>query len=435
MISRIPLLVAACGILWSGSLTKAGEGETNWPWWRGPNGDGCAPAVNLPAKWDAKNILWKTPLPGKGHSTPIIWGERIFLTAPEQGRVAVLAFDRKSGKRLWETLLGPERPGKHADATGCNPSPVTDGQSVFAYFKSGVLAGLDLDGRIRWQINIQERFGKDTLFWDIASSPALTEKNVVLAVLQSGNSFVAAFDKLTGEMRWKVDRNYEKPNETHQGYATPRVVQHQGREAVLVWGANHLTAHDAADGQVVWSCGGFNPENGTLWAAIPTPVLAQNVILINEGRGTSLHGIRWDGAGDVTATNRLWRRKDTGTFVTTPAVSAQGLAYILRDDKLQAGIVDCLDPLTGATRWTGQLAVDKSRFYASPLLVGGKLIVVRLDGTVFVLRAEGPFEILAENAMGERIAASPIASGGCLFLRGEEHLFCLGTAVDVGPCP
>jgi len=430
MTSKIPHLATVCCVLLISTLAAFAEpadSETNWPSWRGPNSDGYAATTQVPARWEAKNILWKAQLPGKGHSTPVVWNQRIFLTAPVQGQDAVLAFDRV-GKPLWQTVIGPERPGKHADSSGCNPSPVTDGQSLFAYFKSGAFAGLDLDGKIRWQTNIQERFGKDTLFWDISSSPVLTEKNVVLAVLQQDTGFLAAFDKLTGELRWKVDRSFKASRETDQGYATPLVIRHEGKEALLVWGAEHLTLHDAADGSLLWSCGDFNTEKKGGWASIVTPVIAQNIAIISDGRGSRLHGIKVEGSGDVTATHHVWKRQDSGSFIPTPAVSKEGLVYLLRDEKPNGGIVECIDPLTGAPHWSGRLPEDGSKFFASPVIVGDQLLITRLDGTVFVLRAGGPFEILAQNATGERIIASPVPFRGGLLLRGEQHLFCIGAA-------
>ncbi len=407
-------------MLLAGSFALA-EGSGNWPRWRGPTDDGAAEPGAYPVKWDsATHLLWKAPLPGKGCSTPVVWNHRIFLTAPVEEQDAVLAFDW-SGKPLWQTVLGAERAGKNRNGSGSNPSPATDGENVCVYFKSGNLAVVDFDGKIRWKTNLQERFGKDTLNWDIGTSPVLTEKAVVVAVMQHGNSYLAAFDKRTGQLQWKVARDYETPVEGDHSYTTPIVFRRQGKEALLVWGAVHLTAHDAADGKVFWSCGDFNPEAKRNWPAVATPVIAGEVVVVPYGRGDRLHGIKLGGDGDVTATHRLWKREDTGSFVPTP-VAYKGRVYLLRD----RGDIECIDPATGKTLWTGNLPKKSSNYYASPAVADGKIYAAREDGMVFVAKIDGGFEVLAENDLGDRVIASPVPVAGRLLLRGEKHLFCVG---------
>jgi outer membrane protein assembly factor BamB len=303
---------------------------------------------------------------------------------------------------------------------------VTDGEAVFVYFKSGTLAAVELDGRVRWQTDLVARFGKDTLFWDHGTSPVLTDKHVVMARMHQGESWLAAFDKSSGEMAWKVARNYTTPTECDHGYTTPLVIQHQGKESILVWGAEHITIHDAADGQVVWSCGNFNPDANKLWPAIASPVIVGDMVVVAYGRNDRgiprLHGIRLSGSGDVTETNHAWLRDDVGTFVPTPVVH-QGKVLLVRD----RGEVECLDPATGKTIWTGAFPKNRANFYASPLVAGDKLYAPREDGTVFVASiADGKFKVLAENDMGESVIGSPIPVAGRLLIRGEKHLFCIG---------
>ncbi|MGA2067077.1 MAG: PQQ-binding-like beta-propeller repeat protein [Thermoguttaceae bacterium] len=403
------------------SLEAPAEDSADWPRWRGPRDNGSTTAGVYPVKWDATaNVLWKTALPGKGSSTPIVWKRRIYLTAPVEGKDALLAFDW-SGKPLWKCVLGPERPGAHRNGSGCNPSATTDGQGVFAYFKSGTVAAVNLDGTLRWQTNLQARFGKDTLYWDIGSSPVLTARDVVVAVLQHGDSYLAALDKLSGKLRWKVARNYETPDEGDHSYATPLRIRHAGQDALLVMGGEHLTIHDAADGRVLWSCGGFNPDRKPNWLAVASVVLAGDMAVVPYARGNRLHGIRLGGSGDVTATHRAWERTDTGSFVPTP-VEYRGRIYVLRD----RGEIECIDPATGKTLWSDALPKKSANYYASPTVAGGKLYAVREDGRVLVARVEGKFELLAENDLGERAVASPVPVAGRLLLRGEKHLFCMG---------
>ena len=398
--------------------------SANWPQWRGPRGNGSAPTAGaLPTKWDASKILWKAPLPGKGTSTPIVWNDRIYVTAPVGGKDALLAFDA-SGRQLWQTTFGSEVAGKHRNASGSNPSPVTDGQGLFVSFKSGHVAALDLDGKIRWQTNLVERYGPVKLFWDYGNSPVLTEKNVVIARMHQGESWLAAFDKATGTLRWRTQRNYDVPREVDNGYTTPLVIQHEGREALLTWGAQHLTVHDAANGRLLWSCGDFNPDSTSLWPAVATPVVAQNMAVVCFGRadkGTpKLHGVRLGGSGDVTKTHRAWKREDTGSFVPSPA-EYKGRVYVLSD----RGQVDCLDPVTGKTLWSGTLPRSSSNYYASPLIADGHLYAAREDGAVFVARVENGFELLSEPKFDDRIIASVVPAGNRLLIRGESFLYCV----------
>ena len=236
----------------------------NWDNWRGPTGNGVAPAGDYPVKFsDTENVLWKIPLPGRGSSTPIVWGDRIFLTCgigkgPE-GLDGVMAFDW-NGKELWRQALGKQRPGKHKNGSGSNPSIVTDGQRLFAYFKSGTLAALDLNGKVLWKTNLQQSYGEDSLWWDLGTSPVLAGPNVVVAVMHEEDSYMVAYNQETGKQAWKVARNYPVKEESGQSYTTPIVMEQGGKLALIVWGADKLTAHDAKDGSVSWTCGGLNPE-------------------------------------------------------------------------------------------------------------------------------------------------------------------------------
>jgi outer membrane protein assembly factor BamB len=302
---------------------------------------------------------------------------------------------------------------------------VSDASAVFVYFKSGTLAAVNLDGSIRWQTDLVERFGKDERFWDHGTSPVLTKQHVVMARMHAGDSWLAAFDKKSGNLAWKVPRNYETPVEADQCYTTPLVVQHNGRQMLLVWGAQHLTLHDARDGEVYWSCGGFNPQSNKLWPAIATPVMVGNMAVICFGRNDRgeprLHGIRLIGQGDVTDTNRVWQRKDIGSFVPTP-VAHNGRVYLVRDK----GEVECIDPTTGKTIWSDAFPRARAAFYASPVIAGETLYAPREDGVVFVASIKGNrFELLAENDLEESIIGSPVPVENRLLIRGQKHLYCL----------
>ncbi len=399
-----------------------------WPQWRGPSNNGSIAVGSYPVRWDSKNVAWKSALPGKGCSTPIVKKETIYLTGPAEGNDALLAFDM-TGKRLWQTKFGEENPGRHRNGSGSNASPITDGHGIFVYFKSGTLAAVEFNGDVRWQTNLVKRFGRDTLYWDHGTSPVVTERFVIMARMHQGESWLAAFDKTSGEMVWKAPRNYETPQEGDHGYTTPLVINQQGQEALLVWGAQHLTAHSAADGSVLWSCGDFNPESKKLWPAVASPVIAGDIAVVPAGRNDRgaprLHGIRVGGEGDVTESHRVWKRDDIGTFVPTPA-EYKGKVYLLRD----RGELECIDPATGKTVWSDAFPRSRANYYSSPLIAGGNLYAAREDGVVFVAGIDGGFELLAENDMGESVIAAPVPVDNGLLIRGENNLFFVASPAD-----
>lgn len=419
------LVASAWLVIFSVRLGFAAD-LSDWRSWRGPQGNGSIEQGNFPVKFNAEAYLWRTELPGKGCSTPVVLSGKIYLTSPADGNDAVLCYDA-DGTEKWRAVFGKENAGKHRNGSGSNASPVTDGSGVFVYFKSGTFAAVELDGKVRWKTDLVERFGKDTLFWDHGTSPILTENHVVMARMHQGESWLAAFDKLTGKMAWKVARNYSVPTECDHGYTTPLVIQHQGQESILVWGAEHLTIHNASDGQVTWTCGNFNPDANKLWPAIATPVIVGDMAVIAYGRndrGTPrLHGIRLTGSGDVTKTNHVWKRDDVGTFVPTP-VAYKGRVILVRD----RGEVASIDPETGKTLWEGTFPRNRANYYASPLIAGDKLYAPREDGTVFVASvANDKFEVLSENVMDESVIGSPVPLGNRILIRGEKHLFCVAS--------
>jgi outer membrane protein assembly factor BamB len=405
------------------SFSRAGD---EWPHWRGPNANGSVTDGTFPTKWDTNTLAWKVALPGKGTSTPIVRQERIYVSSPAEGQDSLLAFDF-AGKRAWQVKLGAEDPPKHRSlASSGNASPVTDGKGIFVYFKSGNFAAVEFDGKTRWKINLVERFGRDQLFWDQGSSPVVTDQHVVMVRMHGGESWIAGFDKGTGELKWQQPRNYEVPTENDNGYATPVLFKHSGKNAFLIWGADHLTAHDASNGKVLWESGGFNPQKTGYWPAIATPAVAGNFAVVPIGRDdrgqARVHGVRLDGSGDVTTSHRAWKRDDIGVFVASPTIY-KDKAYLLR----HRGQVVCLDPATGKTIWTGAFPEHRTPFYSSPVIANGVLYAAREDGTVFTARVEEKFELLGENPMGERIIASPVPVSNRLILRGDKHLFCVGS--------
>lgn len=418
------IIVILIGVLWATlSAVQAGD----WPNWRGPAGNGSASAGTYPTRWGAENVAWKIALPGKGGSTPLVLDNRIYLTTPADGNDAVMALALDAtGKQLWLVKLGQQSAPKHKTlSSSCNSSPVTDGKGIFAQFRSGLLVAMELDGHVRWKTNLNDRFGPENLFWDQGSSPIVTRTQLIVERLHHGESWVAGFDKATGELRWQQKRNYETPSENDNGYTTPIPFDYHGKPAFLIWGGEHLTAHSEADGSLLWSCGGFNPRKTINWPAIACPVVQGGIAILPVGRDdrqgqAKLYGIGMDGAGDVTETHRVWQREDLGVFCCTPS-EYKGRIYILRH---RGGVV-CLDPATGKTIWADAFPQGSTPFYASPVIANGVLYAAREDGAVFTARVEDRFELLSENPMGERIVATPVLASDRLLIRGDNHLFCI----------
>lgn len=417
LLTRFFLITSITAGLGVSSLAQ----QADWPRWRGPLDNGSAPVAGVPTKLDESTLAWKVELPGKGCSTPIVLGQAIYLTVPVDGNDAVQSYDFE-GKLLWQVVFGPEAPGKHRNGSGSNPSPVSDGKAVFVAFKSGLLAAVNGDGSLRWKTNLVERFGPVNLFWDFGSSPALSEKNVVVARMHNGESWLAAFDKMTGELQWKTARDYEVPREVDNGYTTPQVIQYEGREALLSWGSDHLTIHSASDGKLLWSCTGFNPDSTPLWPAVASPVLVKDTAVVCFGRADKgsprLFGIKVKGFGDAGSSAHLWKREEVSSFVPSPA-AYKGLVYILSD----RGQVACIDPATGAAVWTSEMPRSSANFYASPVIVDGLMYAAREDGALFVARVEGGFELLSESKVDDRIIAALVPAAGRVFARGNIGLY------------
>jgi outer membrane protein assembly factor BamB len=418
-------LLTACVLVFGLSFAVPLASADNWPQWRGPEATGVAAAGDYPIEFSGdKNVAWKVDLPGPGTSTPAVWNDHVFLTCEIEGQDAVLCLGMDGDER-WRRELGPGRAGKHRNGTGSNPSPVTDGQHVVAYFKSGTVACLDFDGNEVWKVNLQQRYGEDTLWWDLGTSPVLTDDRVIIAVMQAGDSYLVALDLADGEAIWKTPRTYETSEESDQAYTTPRVVRQGSKDVIVTWGADHLTGHDAATGKLLWECGGFNPENEGMWRVIASAAVGDRVAVVPYGRGNFLAGVRLGGEGDVTDSHRVWEKQDRGigTDVPTPIIQ-DGKVLVLTD----AGQIVCRDVDTGDEIWSAELPRNRNKFYASPVLAGDLLYCVREDGTVFVGRVtRDGFELLEENSMGERIFATPVLVDDGLLLRGEQHLFRIAT--------
>ncbi len=406
-------LIMAC----AASVTNAGEAWTNW---RGPFQNGNVTAGKYPTQWDeSTNVAWSTPLPGRSSSTPIVYKDKIVLTLPIEDENGVMCFDR-SGKELWRATLGKERPGKHKKASGSNPSPVTDGERIFVYFKSGDFAALDWSGKVLWHKNLQKEFGEDTLWWDLGTSPVLTSKHIVVACMQSGPSYLAAFDPKTGNVAWKVDRILPAPDESAQSYTTPLVTTYKGQEQIIVLGADHVTCHSAADGKELWRVGTLNPDQERYFRSIASPVIVGDVVIAPYSRGKTLTAIRMGGSGDVTQSHVLWK-KDIGSDVPTPA--AFGDKVLVASDK---GVITCLDSQTGEELWSETLEKNRNNYSSSPVVAGDMLYYTREDGKTFVVDLKDK-SVKGSNPLGndDTTYATPVLVDGEILLRTGANLYAI----------
>lgn len=393
--------------------------SSDWPNWRGPFGNGVAPEGSYPTSWSAEeHVAWQAKLTGRGASTPAIAGQRLFVTSADERTNLLQAFSL-DGEQLWSVEIGTARASKHKKATGSNSSPITDGQFVVAYFKSGDIACCRVSGEIVWQVNLQSKYGEDTLWWDLGTSPVFTEKAVVIAVMQSGPSYLLALDRATGEKLWQANRELPAPNEANQSYSTPIVARVAGQEVLLTLGADHLTCHRASDGELLWKLGGFNPKQEQYFRSMSSPVLAGDLVICPYARGNSLTAVRLSAKSDE---DRIaWQRTDLGSDVPTPTVSGERL-YVVGDK----GMLWCLSPETGKTLWEEQLPKTRHAYSSSPIVAGGHVYITREDATTFVVKDGPKFELIATNSVPGSTVATPVFAANRVFLRTYDTLYCIG---------
>jgi len=401
-------------------LSSMSLGQDAWPTWRGPHGNGTASEGKYPTAWSTTSgIRWRLPLEGRGASTPIVFRDLLVMTLGMKETNTVVAVDR-DGKIAWQQSVGVEIPGKHAKASGANSSAVTDGEWVFVYFKSGDLACLDHLGKMVWQKNIQSEYGENSLWWDLGTSPILTDRCVVVTVMQTGPSFLVGLDKKSGQQVWKTDRWLNVNQEANQSYTTPTLMKIDGSNAIVTLGADHVTAHRADDGALLWKFGGFNPKNDGYFRSIASPVVAGNLILCPYSRGSTLTAVRSD-PGLTDEQRLVWRAK-IGADVPTPAVY-NGRLYLLSDK----GLVTCIDPKDGQIIWKETLPKSNKAYSSSPMIAGGHLYCTREDAVTFVLGGleEANPVLIHENKLDGVAVASPIAVDGRIYLRTYDALYCM----------
>lgn len=416
--------------------------DARWPGWRGPSGQGVAVGAKVPLEWsETKNILWKTALPGRGHSSPIVWGDLIFVTTAVEGELVpgsprmkhplpdgtdfrhpdamgddhkhafkVLAVDARDGKIAWERTAWEGVPvdSRHKRASFASPTAVTDGERVYAYFGTEGLYAYDFAGNLAWKF-APGVIGSASV--GLGTSPVVYKDLVILLCDEENGekSFVVGLDRRTGKQVWRTPRNVEL------SWATPVLLSANGRDELVTAGNQANIAYDPATGHELWRTKGL--ENN----AVGTPLVGDGVVVIYSGYPDKISmAIKPGGTGDVTDAV-LWRYTKGAAYVPS-GILYEGLVYLLTDK----GLVTCLDAKTGAVRYEGQRPPVPANLMASPVAVDGRLLVMSQDGDTFVLTAGPKFAVERTNPLGEPISASAAVAGGRLYIRGEKHLFAIG---------
>jgi outer membrane protein assembly factor BamB len=397
----------------------------NWPHWRGPTHDGISKETGLPTKWSAtENVAWKLDLPGQGSSTPVVWGERIFLTSMDRGEIVVLCAGT-DGKEKWKRKLATARgrTGSFGEGDHASPSPSTDGKHVYAFAGPGDLAAFDNDGKEVWRFNVQDRYGRFKIAFGMHTTPTLHGDRLYLQLIHSAGAWVVAIDKATGKDVWKVKRDSDGYAECEHSYASSCLWQ-KGKQAMLIThGNDYAIGHRLEDGKEVWRVGGLNPKdnyNRTL-RFVASPVATPDLIVIPSAKNRGVVGLKPDASGLIMpgSKHEQWR-KDSGTPDVPSPLVAGGLVYLCGEK----GTLTCLDATTGKQLYSERVHNQIHR--ASPVYADGKVYCTARDGTVTVVKAGRKFEKLATNRMGERLYASPAIANGRIYLRTAQALYAIG---------
>jgi outer membrane protein assembly factor BamB len=438
----IGVLVLFTSLLWSAD--KPADYEKYWPQWRGPLATGVSPTGNPPTEWNEdKNVKWKIEIPGKGHSSPIIWGDQIFLTTAiatdKEGKPVEQAVDqvhgrrgrgmpiertnkihkfvlfsinRDDGKVLWQRTVKEELPleGTHQFGSWASNSAITDGEHVYAYFGSRGLYCFSMKGDLKWerdfgQMNKRMNFGE-------GSSPALYGDKIVVNWDHEGVSFIIALDKKTGKDVWKVDRD------EMTSWATPLIVEHDGKAQVITSATGLIRSYDLATGELIWE------SRGMTLNAIPTPVMTDGLVLLMSGfRGNALLAIRLSEAkGNITDTEAIvWKYDKDTPYAPSPLLFNEKLYFL----KSNNGILSCFDAKTGEEHYSTQRLEGMGNVFSSPVGAQDRIYIVGQKGNMFVIKAGPKFEVLAKNKLDDNFNATPAIVDNLIYLRGYKNLYCI----------
>jgi outer membrane protein assembly factor BamB len=431
-------------------LPSAGAPTGSWPSFRGAGASGVADGQRVPDAWNPKtgeNILWQTRIPGLGHSSPVVWGDRVFVISAVSSRGQatfkpgiygdgdasddrsphrwmVFALDARTGKLDWERVAfeGPPVDTRHIKSTYASATPATDGRSVVVSFGSQGLYAYDVNGTFRWKVDLGHvkvgAYDIPSFEWGPASSPILFEDLVILQVDTHLDSFLLALDVTTGAVRWKTERD-ELPS-----WGTPTVARADGGPELVTNGSKHVRGYDPRTGKELWRLGGSSKITA------PTPVFSDGLFVVASGRAPErpIFVVKSGARGDLTlkegeTSNAMvvWSRTGRGSYMPTPLVY-NGILYVLANN----GVFDAYDLKTGTEIYRQRLPYVGSGYSASPVAADGKIYLSSEDGEMIVVAAGREFKHLGTNSMGELLMATPALSNGVMFVRAADHLFAIG---------
>jgi hypothetical protein len=438
------VLIVATLFLWQAATTPA----QNWPSFRGPGASGIADGLDVPTNWNAEtgeNVVWKTPISGLGHSSPVVWGDRIFLTSavsddPDSffspnpdGRIdrrsdtsrhswRVFGIDKNTGKILWdqEAYRGTPKIQRHRKNSYASPTPATDGEHVVAWFGSEGLYCYDVDGRLLWKQDLgvidAGASYDDTYDWSVSSSPIIYKNLVIVLADGQGDSFIVAYGVKSGERVWHT------PRDVISSYSTPTIFEGTSRVELVVNGPEKIHGYDPLTGRELWELKGSS-KNTT-----PTPIVAHDLIFVASGyRVKPIFAIRPGAEGDITLEGDAqsneyvaWSSKRDGPYLPTPIAYGDYL-YILQNN----GVLVSYQAKTGEFVFRERVG-SGGAFSASPIAADQKLYITSEDGDIYVVRAGPEYELLETNPMGEVCMATPAVSKGRMFIRTQHHLYAVG---------
>lgn len=431
-------------------LPPASNPEGSWPSFRGPLASGVADGQRLPDRWDpeaGEGVLWKTPIPGLAHSSPVIWGDRIFVTSALSSRPdatfkpglygdgdasedrsahrwMLYALDKHTGRTLWERVVaeGEPRNRRHIKSTYASASPATDGRIVVAWFGSEGVFAYDMQGTLRWSVDIGRvdmgAYDIPTYEWGPASSPIIWKDLVILQADTQADSFLLALDAATGKTVWKTERD-ELPS-----WGTPTVVMTAAGPELVTNASNYVRGYDPATGRELWRLGGSSKITA------PTPVFDDGLLVIASGRAPErpIFAVRPGARGDITPSkghvdgpHLAWSKTGRGSYMPTPLVY-RGLVYVLANN----GVFDAYELQTGKEVYRQRLPLVGSGFSASPVAADGKIYLSNEDGEMLVIEAGRQFRHVATNSMSEPLMATPALSHGVMYVRGARTLMAIG---------
>jgi outer membrane protein assembly factor BamB len=403
-----------CAVIATLVVVTANSSAENWPTWRGPRLDGTSAETSVPVHWSpTSNVLWKAPLPGLGHASPIVWGDRVFTVTclPETEERALLCLDRKTGQLLWQkSVIKSPLERKHRLNSHASSTPATDGELVYAAFldvQEMVVAAFDFNGKQRWLA----RPGPFASMHGFCSSPVLFEDKVIVNGDHDGDSYLVALSRKEGKTVWKTSRQ----NKT-RSYCVPLIREVAGRTQMVLSGDKSVASYDPKTGKRYWIIDGPTDQ------FVASVVYNERADLLFVTGGYPEHhliAIRPDGRGNITDTHIVWHHTRASYVSYVPSPISQGEYFLVVSDP---GYANCFEAKTGKALWQEKLG----EHHASLVSANGLVYFLSDEGVMTVVKPGPEFTRVARNEIGEKTFASPAISEGQMFLRGEQHLFCVG---------